>query len=113
MQGEPGSERVADLLPFARISAVNLGEVAAKLHDYGLSESLIAQELATFELPVVPFDEHHALRSGALRVLSRSAGLSMGDRACIATAELSGAIAVTGDRVWASLDLPVTVELFR
>ena len=57
MQGEPGSSRVADVLPFARICAVNLGEVAAKLHDYGLSESLIAQELAAFELPVVPFVE--------------------------------------------------------
>ena len=113
MQGEPGSGRVADLLPFARISAVNLGEVAAKLHDYGLSESLIAQELATFELPVVPFDEQHALRSGFLRALSRSAGLSMGDRACIATAELSEAIVVTGDRIWASLELPVTIEIIR
>ena len=37
MNGERGAARVADALPLASISAVNLAEVVAKLRDRGLS----------------------------------------------------------------------------
>jgi PIN domain nuclease of toxin-antitoxin system len=39
--------------------------------------------------------------------------LSLGDRACIATAIKIGGTAVTADRVWSTLDLGCKVELIR
>ena len=35
---EPGADSVEALLPGAKVSAVNLGEVAAKLRDLGMPE---------------------------------------------------------------------------
>ena len=48
-----------------------------------------------------------------LRVLTRSAGLSLGDRACLALAQRLGLEAVTAERAWAGLELGVTVRVIR
>jgi PIN domain nuclease of toxin-antitoxin system len=50
---------------------------------------------------------------GATRVKTRSRGLSLGDRACIALALRERATIMTADRVWAELDPPCKVELIR
>jgi ribonuclease VapC len=44
---------------------------------------------------------------------SRSAGLSLGDRACLALAQQRGCIAVTADRAWADVDLGVGILVVR
>jgi ribonuclease VapC len=46
---------------------------------------------------------------GSLRPLTRSAGLSLGDRACLALAARLGAWVLTADS--ASTDLPIDVKL--
>ena len=40
-------------------------------------------------------------------------GLSLGDRACLALASLTGRIVVTADRVWPELDLGIDIRLIR
>lgn len=58
----------------------------------------------------VPFDGPMAARAGALRPLTRAQELSLGDRACLATAL---ELAVTADRTWGALELAVPIELVR
>lgn len=111
--GEEGSIQVAQMLDGAAISAVNLAEVAGKLHDRGMSSEEIAMNLADADLPVLPFDEPTALRSAALRQHTRKHGLSLGDRACLATAESTGRIVVTADRAWSALSLAAAIEVIR
>jgi PIN domain nuclease of toxin-antitoxin system len=112
-------ERGADAIRFAvaeanvaAISAVNLSEIAAKLHDAGASH-LIAAGLSALDLTVVAFDGADALAAGALRPATRPAGLSLGDRACLALAMRLDAPAITTDRAWAGLGLPVEVIVAR
>ena len=113
MLDEPGAEAVAALLPDAKIGAVNLSEVIAKLQERHVPDDLIALSFADLDLEVIAFDREQAERAGRLRLATKSAGLSMGDRACLALAMVSNAIAVTTDRSWARLDVGVDVELVR
>lgn len=85
------------------ISAANWAEVASKLADRGESPAEIESGLAAFGLEVVPLDAMQALAVGALRPSTRSIGLSLGDRCCIALAALRGAEIITGERIWAQL----------
>jgi ribonuclease VapC len=59
--------------------------------------------------------DHSVLRTAAyLRPLTRTAGLSVGDRACLLALGLQlGRPVVIADRVWASLDVGVEVVLIR
>jgi PIN domain nuclease of toxin-antitoxin system len=97
----------------ATISAVNLCEILSKLHDDGLNEAQADAAVSAMDLRVISFDEQ-AARSGArLRPLTRQAGLSLGDRACLALANRLGSPVVTADRIWASLDVGVEIVLIR
>ena len=67
----------------------------------------------TMSIQVVPFDEELAYRAGLLRSATRSAGLSLGDRACLALAERLGVPALTTDRIWGTLQLGIQIEVIR
>ena len=110
---EPGHELVAGLLGEAAASTVNLSEVASKLSDKGLDPLSIRPDLLALGLSVIPFDEELAFEAAALRSSTRHAGLSLGDRACLATAAALGATAVTADRDWDRLDLAVKITVVR
>jgi ribonuclease VapC len=110
---EPGTERVADLLPGAAISAVNFSEVVAKLAERGVSESEIHELLDDVGLEVFEFNLALAYDAGLLRPLTRRAGLSLSDRACLALARQVGLSAWTTDRAWSSLQLGISIEVLR
>jgi PIN domain nuclease of toxin-antitoxin system len=110
---EPGYQKVAGLLEDSSISAVNLAEVASKLTDAGLSAASIRSTLQAMRLKVIPFDEETAYGVAAMRPLTRKAGLSLGDRACLSTSLALGAIAVTADRSWAAVRSGVKVQMLR
>ncbi len=65
------------------------------------------------ELDVVDFDIKHAYRAGMLRPLTRHAGLSLGDRTCLALALQLNLPALTTDRAWEDILLNVTVQVIR
>lgn len=113
MLGEPGYQGIQTLLPQARISAVNLSEVVAKLQERGVPDAVISETLADLELTIIPFDRDQAIHAGLLRRSTRTAGLSLGDRSCLAAAAATSAIAVTTDRLWSELELDVRVQLVR
>jgi PIN domain nuclease of toxin-antitoxin system len=113
--GEPGAAVVSEMLDpddEPAISAVNLAEVIAKLVERGWSERE-AREAVALPLAIHSFDEELAYATGFLRVSTRSAGLSLGDRACIALGMKLGVPVVTADRSWATLGLPVEVIVIR
>lgn len=97
---EPGAKQVAEALPGAVISAVNLAEVVGKLTEAGMPEEAVREALDGLNLDVVPFEEADAFAVGALRAPTRRAGLSLGDRACVALAASRDLPALTTDRAW-------------
>lgn len=111
--GEPFTRFDADRLGNALISAVNLSEVLARLPELGVPENETAAAVSQLALRVIIFDEAQARASARLRPLTRQAGLSLGDRACLALGIAKGCPVVTADRVWANLTLGVDVILIR
>jgi PIN domain nuclease of toxin-antitoxin system len=85
----------------------------AKLQERGVPDDAIDQSLADLDLTIVPFDQDHAIRAGKLRLATRGAGLSLGDRACLAVADALGAIAITTDQAWSKLAIETEIELAR
>jgi ribonuclease VapC len=110
---EPGAVAVKQYLGHSTISAVNLSEVAARLANRGALEELIRGQVQKLRLSVYDFDEEIAYAAGMLRERTKELGLSLGDRACIATAARLNLPAVTADRVWSELDLGVKIVLIR
>ncbi|MGI4944711.1 MAG: type II toxin-antitoxin system VapC family toxin [Janthinobacterium lividum] len=97
---ETGAETVRAQLRTGVIGAANLAEVLAKLSDHGLPTLEAIRAVAILGLEVAPMTEAQAQRSAELRPLTRKAGLSLGDRACLALAAELSAPAVTADRSW-------------
>jgi len=112
LQGEPGSDRVLETLPGALVCSVNLSEVVAKLAGHEMPDAEIRSAL-NLGLEIVPFDEALAWAAGLLRPQTRSAGLSLGDRACLALARSTSFPALTADVVWATLDLGIEIAIIR
>lgn len=110
---EDGWGKVEQVLGAAAISAVNLAEVVGKLHDRGASRDTIALNVADANLRVLVFDEPTAIRAAELRQQTRKLGLSLADRACLATAEASGRVVITADRAWSGLALGIAIEFIR
>lgn len=102
---EAGADVVVERLGEAggEISAANWAEVGSKMVERGLAESRLQQELAAFSLAVTPLDESQALIAARLRLSTKSLGLSLGDRCCLALAQTRGATIVTADRIWKKL----------
>lgn len=114
MNGEAGADVVYGALPEAVISAVNLSEVVARLTEKGVDESAIERSVRDMALRVIPLDEALAVKAGLLRRLTKSLGLSLGDRCCLALAQEVGLPVLTADRIWGQLNLSgITVQVIR
>lgn len=113
LQGEPGGEVVEELMETAAISSVNWSEVIQKTLDRQADIEGLRQQLEALGLEVVPFTAVVAETTARLRSATRHAGLSLGDRACLATAAVLGLPAVTADRVWPDLGLPIEIRVVR
>lgn len=119
LQGEPGAEVVADaLVQKAAISAVNWAETLSKLAEHGqdpdfVTTQLREQGLLDRALIIYSVDEALGCHIAKLRTTTRSLGLSLGDRACLALALKLNLPALTSDRVWENLSLGVEIRVIR
>lgn len=97
------------------MSSVNLSEVVAKLNERGMPLSEIKGVVSDLGLQIKPFDEASAHVAGELRQLTKQAGLSLGDRACLALGIRDSRSVLTADRAWQDVaSIPgLTVELIR
>jgi ribonuclease VapC len=106
LRDEPGADVVAEAIASgAVISTVNLAEVFSRVADRGEDPAKLAAELTQSGLldgaiTVEPFTTADAIDAGRLRPLTRDAGLSLGDRACLALARRLDAPALTADTDW-------------
>jgi PIN domain nuclease of toxin-antitoxin system len=110
---EPGHEAVLALRETALVSAVNVAEARSRLADHGFDRASIDASMGLVDMRVVEFDAEQAALSSDLRPATRAAGLSLGDRACLALAQQKGAMALTADRAWTDVDVAVDIRMVR
>jgi len=112
--GEPGGERVASVLRESAMTSVNYAEAATHFSRAGSSEDDIRFVL---DVPVqwIDFDRELAFDTAMLLPKTQRAGLSLGDRACLALARRLQVKAITADRIWSRVasDAGVKIELIR
>lgn len=113
MKRESGADRGFELAQQAGISATSVAEVVTKCIEWSVPEAVALDIIGGCGMQVIPLDEGLAVVTGQLRRKAPKGVLSLGDRACIATAMNLGATAITTDRIWSTLDLPCPIELIR
>lgn len=113
---EPGAEIFAQqfgLLENATMSAVNVAEAYGKLVGIGIG-SEDAWGAVTAPIPeIADFDAEQAKIAGSMVPQTRSLGLSLGDRACLALGIVLKAPIYTADQTWKKLRLGVTIRVIR
>lgn len=109
--GEPGGDVVRAELADAAMSTVNLAEVVAHYARNGSSPSDVAEVLDPLPFARIPLDSDMAVDCGLMLPATRSAGLSLGDRACLALARRLDCRALTADRAWTTVGKAVGIEV--
>jgi len=113
--GEAGGDAVFDMLDEATVSTVNVAEV----YTYAAINELPAEAIDAFfadtGIEIAPFDQQQAVAAGRLASITRKAGLSLGDRSCLALATLRRAEVLTADRPWEQIAdaTGLTITLLR
>ncbi|MDT7742525.1 MAG: ribonuclease VapC [Actinomycetota bacterium] len=110
---EPGAEVVDPLLPAAVLSTVNLAEVWQKLDQHGVDAERALRRARLLGVRTEPFSDDDAALAARLWRGGRRAGLSLGDRCCLAVALRLGRTALTADRSWADVGVSVDVRVIR
>lgn len=110
--GEPGADRVEQIMESALVSAVNYHEVLKELIDRGVEAQEARYLLRELDINVIAVNREQAEIAGTLEAGSQL-DLSIGDRSCLALALTRRAIAVTADRTWQGLKLDLVTETVR
>jgi PIN domain nuclease of toxin-antitoxin system len=113
---ETGADRVQRAVEDGTcVSVVNWAEVMARLIERGepVRTALGRPLPGNRTVVLVPFDEDQARETARLRPLTRSLGLSLADRACLALGRMRRLPVVTADREWRSLRLSVKIVVIR
>jgi ribonuclease VapC len=111
IKGEKGSAKVAAVIAGAWVSSVNYAEVVTHFIHAGMPEWEVDAMLTPLPLTVVPADKVLAQIAGRLRATTAEAGLSLGDRFCLALAQRDGLPAWTSDQNWKKIADAVEVKV--
>lgn len=116
---EPGADHVQAALGHGcTIHHVNWADVLSKRAERGdeprqLQERLTSRGLIGQLLQIDAGQPDDAVQVAELHVNTRHAGLSLGDRYCLALGRRLSAPVLTTDRAWSDLDVGVQVRLIR
>ncbi len=113
IQDEQGGEYVKKHIDRCVISAVNWSEVLQKLSSSGSEVDKIDAYLNALGLRVVDFTEDDGKISASLWASCKRLGLSLADRACLATGLRLKTKIITADRVWKNLEINSQIHLIR
>ncbi|NRB10155.1 MAG: type II toxin-antitoxin system VapC family toxin [Rickettsiaceae bacterium] len=103
LQKESGYKLVEEIIASSAISAVNFSELVAVLARSSIPEKDIDKIITDIVPEIIPFSEDIAINAGKLVNKTKEYGLSLGDRACLATGQYYGMEIYTADKAWLKL----------
>jgi len=119
LRNEPGADAVAEAIAAGTaMSTANLAEVLSRAADRGadprrLAEGLTDRGLLHGAIQVEQVTVEDAVEIAHLRPLTRAAGLSLGDRSCLALAVRLGLPVFTADTAWVKVELDLDLRMVR
>jgi ribonuclease VapC len=111
LREEVGGDKVAEAIGGARMSVVNFSEVVSHFIHNGMPRGEVDAMLRPLPVTLVPADVDLSRLAGHLRGITAEAGLSLGDRFCLALAFTEKLPAWTSDRQWSAIADKVGVEV--
>lgn len=111
LKGERGGSKVAGVVADAAVGVFNQAEVVSHFIHLGAPVEEVRAMLGALPYAVLPADEALGWEAGALRAVTSSAGLSLGDRFCLALAKSLGVPAYTADRAWKDIAAAAGVKV--
>jgi ribonuclease VapC len=100
LKDEAGAGKVADAIAKSRMASVNYAEVVSHFIHAGMPAGEVDAMLHPLPMTIVEADQGLATIAGRLRAVTAEAGLSLGDRFCLALALRDGLPALTADKTW-------------
>ncbi|MDF3047554.1 MAG: hypothetical protein K0R73_672 [Candidatus Midichloriaceae bacterium] len=115
LNGEIGSTMVEEVISNSIMSAVNASEVAKFLIDRrGYSQQEAQDVIEKLVSDIMAFSGEQAYVAASIYTETKSFGLSMGDRACLALSKVTSYPIYTADKIWDKVQLPdINVKLIR
>lgn len=111
---EEGADIVKPLLKKAIMSTVNVSEVFTALQRADILPKEALTSISDFIQTIIPFDIEQAQLVAELYPFTKSKGLSLGDRACIALGQKLQLPIYTADKIWKELQLDnIDIRLIR
>ncbi len=111
LRDEAGGAMVASAIAGAHMSAVNLAVVVSHFIHAGMPPGEVDAMLAPLPPTVVDANAALARIAGHLRKVTAEAGLSLGDRFCLALAARDQLPAWTADRQWRRISSRINAEI--
>jgi len=111
LKNEPGGPKVAEAMAASVMNAVNYAEVVSYFIHAGMSPLEVDAMLRPLPVTLVAADTDLAKMAGHLRAVTAGAGLSLGDRFCLALALRDGLPAWTADRQWRKVSDALGAEI--
>ena len=111
LKGERGASKVAVVVADAAVGVFNQAEVVSHFVHLGAPIEEVGAMLGALPYTVVAADEPLGWDAGLLRAVTSSAGLSLGDRFCLALAKRLGVPAYTADRAWKDVAVAAGVKV--
>lgn len=108
---EPGAQQVAEAIAGARMGVFNYAEVVSYFIHAGMDDHDIDAMLDPLPIDIIPADKDLARLAGQLRRPTADAGLSLGDRFCLALAKQEDLPAWTADKGWTRIAAAAAVEV--
>lgn len=103
LKEESGAAKVADAIAASRMTSVNYAEVVSHFIHAGMPANEVDAMLHPLPMEIVEADQALATIAGRLRAVTAEAGLSLGDRFCLALALRDGLPALTADKTWRTI----------
>ena len=113
IHNEKGGDYVQQHIQQCVISSINWSEVLQKLARAGADVDQIESSLKALGLSIIDYNEEDAHITASLWSTAKDFGLSLADRACIATGIRLKTTVITADKVWAKLKIDIPIQLIR
>lgn len=112
LNGEPGAEIAQEYISVACMNTINIAEVVTYLVRNGYEDDYNLHRIINL-IKSVPLDENIATKAGKMVSITKSLGLSLGDRACLATAQSLKLPVYTADKKWSEIAKQVGVSVIQ